>query len=309
MEFASGSGVRVAAVAETVFGTTPATPSFKTLRTTSGGLRTQKTTGTSNERQADRNVRDEFQLGQDVNGSYDFELTYGSLDDILAAALMGTWATNTLKNGITPSPFTFEETYELGATDVFRRFSGCMVNTLSLAIGARAAVTGSFALLGRMEALAEAIVAGATYAAPSTTPVSTASANVASLAVAAIDPAPKVRSLSLQLSNNLRTRPVVGSLYSEEFGAGRFDVSGTLEAYFESKALYEQVLAHGSGALSLIVGNAANSKYRFTLPKIIFGDGNVTAGGNDDDIMVSLPFRAVYDTTEACTLTIERAVA
>ena len=57
------------------------------------------------------------------------------------------------------------------------------------------------------------------------------------------------------------------------------------------------------------MGNAANSKYRLTLPKIIFGDGNVTAGGNDDDIMVSLPFRGVYDTTEACTLKIERAVA
>lgn len=310
MAFASGSGVRVAAVAETAFGTTPATPSFKTLRTTSGGLRTQKSTDTSKERQADRNVRDEFQLGQDVNGSYDFELTYGgAFDDILASALMGAWSTNVLKNGILPTSYTFEETYELGATDVFRRFAGCMVNTLNLSVGARAAVTGSFAMMGRMEALAEAIVTGATYAVPSSTPVSTASANVASLAVAALNPAPKVRNLSLQLSNNLRTRPVIGSLYSEEFGAGRFDVTGTLEAYFENKTLYEQVLAHGGGALSLIIGNTTGNKYRLTVPKIILGDGNVTAGGNDDDVMASVPFRAVFDTTEACTLKIERAVA
>ena len=310
MPFASGSGVRVAAVAETEFGTTPATPSFKTLRATSGGLRTTKATGTSNERQPDRNVRDEFMLGQDVSGSYDLELTYGgAFDDILEAALFGSWATNVLKNGTTPKSFTFEETYELGATDTFRRFSGGMINTLSLSIGSRAAVTGSFGVMAQKEAVAEAIVTGATYAATSTTPVSTASANVASLTISAVNPAPKVRSLSLQLSNNLRARPVVGNLYSEEFGAGRFDVTATLDAYFESKALYESVLSHGSAALSFTIGNTTSNKYQFTLPKVIFGDGNVTAGGNDDDIMVSLPLRAVYDSTEACTLKITRAVA
>ena len=310
MAFASGSGVRVAAVAETAFGTTPATPSFKTLRATSGGLRTTKPTGMSNERQPDRNVRDEFMLGQDVTGSYDYELTYGgAFDDILEAALFSTWATNVLKNGITPKSFTFEETYELGTTDTFRRFSGCMINTLSLSVGSRAAVTGSFGVMGQKEVTAEAIVTGATYAAASTTAVSTASANVAALSVAGISPAPVVRSLSLQLSNNLRARPAVASLYSAEFGSGRFDVTGTLDAYFENKDLYDEVLAHGDAAISFTIGNAASSKYKFDIPKAIFGDGNVTAGGNDDDIMVSIPFRGVYSSSDACSLKITRAVA
>jgi hypothetical protein len=250
MPFASGSGVRVAAIAESVFGTTPTTPAFQTLRTTSGGLRTQKSTGTSNERQADRNVRDEFELGQDVNGSYDFELTYGTFDTILEAALFGTWTDDVLVNGVTPKSLTIEETYELGATDSFRRFTGCMINTMSLAIGSRAAVTGSFSVMGKQETLATAIVTGATYADPSETPVSTASANVASLVVGDLSPQPVVRSLQLQISNNLRTRPAVGTKFSAEFGAGRFDVTGTIEAYFQSNALYAEVLAHGLADLS-----------------------------------------------------------
>lgn len=309
MAFASGSGVRVAAVAETTFGTTPATPVFQTLRVTNGGLRTQKATGTSNERQPDRNVRDEFELGQDVVGSYDFELTYGSFDDFFAAVLCSDWDDDELKNGLVPKFFTFEETYELGATDTFRRFSGCRVNTLSLNIGARAAITGSMAVMGRQEAVSEAIVAGATYEAPLTTPVATASANVASLLVSGVVTPPKVRSLTMEVTNGVRVRPVVGSKFSEEFGEGRFGLTGTLEVYFESKAIYERVLSHGNGSISFVVGNAANEKYRITIPNIKFGDGNITAGGNDDDVMASIPYRGLLDATEGCTLKIERAVA
>lgn len=308
MSFASGSGVRVAVVAETTFGTTPATPAFETLRTTNGGLRTQKATGTSNERQADRNVRDEFELGQDVNGSYDFELTYGSFDTLLASLMCSAWSSDVLKNGIAVKPLTIEETYELGTTDTFRRFTGCMVNTMSLSIGARAAVTGSFGIMGRAEALAEAIISGATYADATETPVSTASANVAALTIGSISPAPVVRSIKLDITNNLRTRPSVGTKFSAEFGMGRFDVSGTLECYFQNKALYQACLDHGLADLSCVVGNATGEKYQFDISKLRLGDGNVTAGGNDDDIMVSIPFRGLLG-ADGCTLKITRAVA
>lgn len=309
MPIASGSTRRIAYVAETVFGTTPATPSFKTFRATGGGPRTNKTTGMSDEIQADRNVRDEYQLGQDVTGAYAFELTYGNLDDLLEGALFNTWATNVLKNGATPKSFTFEEAIDLGAgAKSFSRFDGCMISTLSLAITARAAITGSLGLMGQNELIDTAIVTGATYAAPGTTPVSTSSANVAALTVGGVTPAPKVRSLSIEINNNLRTRPLVGSLYTDSFGYGRCEVSGTLECYFETNDLYAAVLAHGGGALSFTVGNTSGQKYTIALPKIIFGNGERRPGGNNDDVMVSIPFRAVYDATAAASIVITRAV-
>ncbi len=305
--FASGSGTRVAYVPEVTFGVTPATPAFKVLRVTGAGLRTTKATGTSNEIRADRNVTDEFMLGQDVAGAYNFEMSYATFDELLEGLLQGAWATNVLKNGTTPKSFTFEETLELGATDSFSRFSGVMVNSMSLAIASRAAVTGTLNLMGIKEVVDDAIVVDATYAAPNTKPISTSSANVANLSVAASNP--KVRTLNLEITNNLRTRPVVNSLYSEEFGSGRFEVTGTLEAYFENSTLYESVLSHGGGALAFTIGNAANEKYTISVPKIIFGNGEKRVGGNDDDVIVSLPFRGVYDVTEACTMKITRAVA
>ncbi len=309
MAFADSSEVRVAYVPEAAYGVTPATPSFKQLRLTGGGLSTNKTTGVSNERRPDRNVSGVFETGQDVTGDLPFELTYGSFDDIFAAALFGDWSANKLKNGKVRKSFTFEETIELGVTDAYSRFTGVMVNSLSLSINARAEVTGTFSLMGQKEALDNAPVTGATYADPATTPILTASANIANFQVTGLDAGAKVRSISLQIANNLRTRPVVGSKFSEEFGAGRCEVSGTVELYFSSNALYQKVLDHGSGSLSFEIGIASGEKYRFTLPKLIFGNGPPQKGGNDADVMISLQVQAVFDPTTGCSIMLERAIA
>lgn len=307
MAFASGSEVRVAYVAETSFGVTPATPSFKNARVTSGGLRTNKKTGTSDERRADRNVSDVFLLSLGAGGSYAAELTYASFDDWIEALLCGTWTSNVLKNGTVRRSFTVEETYELGATDSFSRFTGAVLDSGSLGLKAGGKAELDFSFLAKVETQAAAIVTGATYAAANTKPVMTAPRSVAALTVAG--DTIKVMSLSIEMKNNLRERPEVGSLYSNEFGVGRFEVTGTIEAYFESSDLYQSVLDHDSGALAFTIGDTTAEKYSVLLPKIIFGDGNKTAGGNDDDVMVSIPFQGVFDTTEAASIKITRAVA
>lgn len=309
MAFASSSEARIAYVAEATFGTTPATPTFKILRVTGGGLRSNKATVTSSELRADGNVADEMMVGVDVSGTYPVEVSYSTLDDMLEAALMGTWTTNVLKNGMALKSFTFEETLELGATDSFSRFPGCCVNTFELTLNSRAEILASFALMGQKEILATAIVSGATYTAANTEPVMTSGVSVASLTVGSISPAPTVRALSLSVGRNLRTRPALTSLYTAEFGKGRCDVTGTLEAYFESNALYQAVLDHGGGSISFTVGNTANKKYTVLIPNARFLDGSRAIAGNDADVMVSIPFRGIYDATEGCSIKITRAVA
>ena len=307
MAFASGSEVRVGYVAESAFGTTPADPVFKVARVTSGGLRTNKQTGVSDERRADRNVSDVFLLGLGAGGSYEAELSYASFDDWFEATLGGTWATNVLKNGVTRRSFTFEETRELGSTDSFSRFTGATFNGFSLSLAASGVAGLSFDLLAKQETLATAIVSGATYTAANTKAIMTAPRSVSALTIGG--DTLKVMSLSIEATNNLRERPEVGSLYSNEFGQGRCEVTGTVEVYFESNDTYQDVLSHASGALTFTIGDVTEEKYTFLLPKIIFGDGEITAGGNDDDVMVSIPFQAVYDATETASIKLTRAVA
>lgn len=306
MAIASTSRSRVAYIAETVFGTTPATPTFKEFRRTTGNLRTKKTTVQSDQITLNRNVRDEYMVGQDVEGSYDFEFSADTLDDILAGALRGTWATNVLVNGVTEPSFTFEETIDLSGSYAYHRFPGCRIDTMALNFASRKAIAGSINIKGQQQTLATAIISGATYTAATTTPVETA-VNVASLTVAGASA--KVRSLSLNIANNLRGRETVGGLYVDSFGMGMCDVTGTIEAYFESNTLYQSVLDHGGGAVSLTAGGTANKKYTFLLPAVKFLDGAVKLGGKNDDVMVSIPFRAIYDATTAGSIKITRAVA
>lgn len=309
MPLASGSGRRAAFVVESTWGTTPSNPVFQVMRLTNGSMRTNKTTATSDEIRADRNVIDEILLGLDSQGNYDIEFSYGSYDAILESAMFGAWSTNVLKNGITPKQFTFEETRELGVTDSFSRFTGCRVGTFSLNLASRQKVTGAFQVMGRAEALATAIVSGATYTAATTTPILSASAHVADLSIFGMTVAPKLRSLTLEVNDGLRIRPVVGDLYSLEHGEGRCEVTGTMEAYFENNTLYQKVLDHAAGALEFTIGAATGEKYTFEMPNVKVGNGEVRPAGNDEDIIVAMPFRALYNSGISATLQITRAVA
>ena len=310
MTIASASKSRVARVAEATFGTTPATPTFLEMRRISGNMRTKKTTVVSDELHLDRNVRGEYQTGQDPDGSYGFELSYGSFDDLLAAALFGAWTNNALINGTTGQSFTFEETIDTGGgTYAYSRFAGCAVSSLALTIAARAGVKGTLAIMGQAETLDSAILTGATYTAPPTTRIMTADQVVGSLTVPGLPSAPKVKQLSLTVGNNLRVRPWIGSLYSLEFGVGEIDVTGTADVYFESNALYAQVLAHGTGSISSTIGSTTTQKYTIAVPVAQFLDGARTLAGKNDDVMVSIPFRGVLDAVSGGSISIARGVA
>lgn len=309
MPAADYSTGRTAYVVEAAYGVTPATPAFKTWRTTQiGSLRTNKQTTTSDEIRADRNVPDLIQTAQSVSGSYPVEMSYGAHDDWLEGALFGTWATNVLKNGTTVKSFTVEETVQLASGSSFSRFPGITVDQFDLSLAAGQKVTGSFGLKGQKEILDTAIVTGATYTAAATEPIMNATANVASLVVPNATTT-KIKSLSFSVKNNLRDRQYIGSLYGDQPGAGRCEVTGQIEAYFTEQSLYAAVLSHGGGALSFMLGSTANKKYTFSLPKIIFGDGEKVAGGSSDDIIARIPFQAVLDSVSGCSIQITRAVA
>jgi hypothetical protein len=308
--FANGIDRRVACVPEAAFGDTPATPAFKVLRVSpGGGLQTEKLTAVAEEEQPDRNVREEVELGQDVAGQYGFELTYGSWDDVFAAGMFADWVGNVLKNGRAEKCLTFEETLTVGEAEHYSRFPGGQVASWGLNVVARKPVAGTVSIMAEREILDAAPIAGATYAAPNTKPISTASANVSNLVLGGGLPTPKIRSVSFTVQNNLRTREVVGSKYSDEFGYGAADITGTIEAYFDGNAFYQKALDHATGTLGFKIGNAANEKYQFDFLNIQTGNAKRAPGAKGSDVMVRLPWRAKFDPGTGCSMRITRAVA
>lgn len=308
MSIGNAAQTRLAYISEVTWGTTPATPTFKTARVTGESLNFDNETLTSDEIRADRNVSDLIRVGTQASGGFDFELTYGTFDDFLASLFYGAWATNVLKNGVVQSSLSMEKTFELGATDGFFRYTGMIANSMSLKMEARQLVTGSFDLMGSGGTVATAIIAGATYTAATSTPPLSASVDFGTLTLGGVT-APKVMGIDLSITNNLRAQPVVGSVGLAGIGSGRFEVSGTIRVYLEDTTAYALFLAGTASSLTFTLGTVTLNKYTITIPVIKFDTAKVVAGGNDQDVMAELTFKGLYDSGSSATVTVTRAVA
>lgn len=116
MSIASGSRVRLSYVPEITMGTTPGSPSMKTLRATSRSIMPNINTLESAEVRSDRQKADVRHGFAQVAGTPGFELSTSSYDDFLEAALSGTWA-------VIPDATTIA----VATTTTFTRASGSFV--------------------------------------------------------------------------------------------------------------------------------------------------------------------------------------
>lgn len=297
-------------IAESAYGTTPATPSMARLRHTGTTLGITKTTHLSEELRPDRQIVD-FRHGQkQVGGDVNFELSYGSFDSWLEAVLCGTWNTNVLKAGTTRRSFSilrhFSDIAD-GAGKPYHMATGCELNTLALSIPTDGIVTGGFGIVGKDIIPATAAPAGGTLGTPNTNQVMDSFSGEileggAALAIAT--------ELSLNLENGITPRFAIGS--DEVTGLasiGRSNLTGQLAAFFESAALLEKFLDPSvQSSLEFTLEDEAGNSYEFLLPKIKYTGGQPDTSGQAE-ITIALPFQALFDETEGTNLKVTRVPA
>lgn len=296
-----GSRRQLIYVAETVQGTTPSTPACKPLRNTGGGggIKVARQSLQSGEYRQDRAIPD-IRLGNKTPSlDVPFEFSYGSFDDLLEAALFGTWATNVLKQGVDKKFFTFEE----GFTDIaqYQLLAGAMVNEFSLDIKPNAMITGSFSLLGLVaSAFTGASIDATPDAASTTTPFDSYTGSIkeggASIAIAT--------SLSLKLANNLEQFFALFNKDPSKIGVGRANLSGSLSCYFESAAMANKFLAETESSLEFTLTDLAGNSYDILIPRIKYTGADRELAENN--IGINLPFQALYSSGEATALKITR---
>jgi len=310
---ASASESRVAHIIETAWGTTPATPAFNTMRLTSENLKPAKTTKRSDEINSNRNVMDELQVGRNTNGQLSFELSYGLLDSFIESLLFSSWSSNTIKVGAgAGQSFTIERKINTGTPD-YQRFTGAVVDELSLNITADDIIKGNMNFMGKFGGRSTTAITGATYAAVSSEPVMAAVTEFGTLSATGMgSPAPRLTELSISVKNSLRGQRQLGVLDNIGIAPGRCEITGSLTAYFDSGNLLDAYLNHSDVALDFILGSTTLKKYHFWLPTIkLTGDPGIETAGNDQDVMAKMNFTAIYDrlTSKATSLQIDRAVA
>lgn len=298
--FASGARRDLSYVAESAYGTTPGAPGLQLLRTTGDTLDETRQANVSEEIRADRAIADVRHGQRSVAGDINFELSYGTFDDLLEATVGGTWTADVLKVGITKRSFTFERPFrDIGVYQVFR---GCALNTFSLSLTPGGNITGTFNVLGRDSVVNDAELA--TPAAPTTvSPFDSFSGSLTEGGVSA-----PVSGLTLQLANGLEQQFLLFDKGASGFTLGRSNVTGTVTAYFTDKTLLEKFLNESESALLVTLSDPSGNQYQISLPRIKYTGATIPVEG-EGSLQINLPFQALHDGTEQSAIVITRTPA
>jgi hypothetical protein len=301
MTIATGSRHDLSYIVEVTYGTTPAsTPELTPIRHTGTTLGLSKDALESEELRQDRQVAHFRHGNKSVGGDINFEMSYGTFDDLIEATLGGSWATNILLAGTTRRSFTIERYHaDIGK---YLRSTGCNFNSMNLSIAPNSMVTGSFGIVGKDMAVAGTALTGVTYAAESTAePFDSFTGSIteggSSIAT--------VTALELTIDNGIEALYVVGDDTTLNPSTGKSMVTGTVTAYFEDSSLIDKFIAETASAIVFVLTDLSGSYYTVTLPNIKYNSGNPEVSG-PGAVTVSLEFIALYDSSTTSQIKIVR---
>lgn len=307
MPFSQGSRAGLSYVAETVFGTIPNTPSLVQLPYTSHTLNLSKERVTGNDIQPDRMPRVDRHGNRSASGDIVVDLRKGDYDPFLESALMNTFSTNVLKVGSTIKSFTIED----AATDIsqFRYFTGMVASSMSISIKPNQMVTTTFSMIGKDMTTGSVSLDPVKTAASNNQPFDSYSGTVKiSDAGGLLASSTVVTGFDFSINNAMAPTYVVGSSSTPQLEYGMATVEGTITAYFEDENLIKRFLSETQTALEVAVDDpTGSSDYTFLFPRVKINGADVPVEGPTSRI-ITLPFVALYDTTEATNIKITRSV-
>jgi hypothetical protein len=210
-------------------------------------------------------------------------------------------------SAITPQSFTVETAFN----DVGRFITQNGMRPGSFSINAQAGqiVTGTISLMGRQTLPRNAALIGTapfTQLIATSTEVMNATSNVGSLVKNGVTLATALQSIELQIDGGLRNQNSVGSKFPRGVGLGRLNVTGTIQAYFETLELYNHFINHETISLGFNFQDVEGNYYFWTIPALKVNSDPVAPGGIDQDVMEQIEFVAFRDPNTASMIQIDR---
>lgn len=294
-------------------GTNSSTTTWKQLRYTGESLNFNIENTSSAEIRPDRVQADLVQTSASGGGDVNVELSYGSFDDFLEAALCGAWTTNELKNGATRRFFTVRKHFQDMTPQQYHLYRGTAVEGFNFTMELGAIVNGAFNLVSfGIDPLTGIMTAGydgeSTTAAPATVPLN-AVTNFQDFMIDGVPYSGCISRLSLTLANNIRTIQCLGSLTAKDMRLGRIEITGEAEFYFNDASVYDKFVKGTELDLNFALEDAIGNRLTFDLPRVKFETGEVVAGGQNTDVMVSTSYRALYSPGDAYVMKLTRSAA
>jgi hypothetical protein len=176
---------------------------------------------------------------------------------------------------------------------------------MSFDVELNAPVKAKLTLIGLGEdPVATAIVSGATYVAVPTTLLPLIHINAENVFEEGGVATAIMTKFSMNLNNGSDVNYRLGSDTAISITPSRATITGTATYYFENADQYNKFVNETSSSLKVKLSDG-NSAYEFLYPKVVYSSATQTIQ-NENTLLVTMNYTAVYDGTEATSLKITR---
>lgn len=209
---------------------------------------------------------------------------------------------------ITPQSFSMETAYN----DITQYITqnGLRVGTFNLNVNSGAICTGSMSFNGKETDGGSSPVLGDsnTYTLLETTitEVMNATDNVGSIKKNGLVLTTAIQQIQLKGNASLRNQMAVSSKFPRGIGTGRFQLTGSINAYFEDLSFWLEFINHNTVSLDFTFNDLDANSYVFTVPAIKLLTDPIGPGGIDQDVIEQLNFNAFRDANTECMLQVDR---
>tara|TARA_R110002126_G_scaffold150139_3_gene296238 strand:+ start:6898 stop:8058 length:1161 start_codon:yes stop_codon:yes gene_type:complete len=210
----------------------------------------------------------------------------------------------TVDNGITRRSATFERYFADQGTYVY--MTGLNASSLSLSIAPDSVVSGSVSFIGKdLEPATASAKSGATYPTATTTePYDSFTGSIRDNgALTAV-----IQSIDFNCDNSMDRRFVIFDDTSLLPGIRKFNLSGTVSAFFDDITLYNKFINETASSLQFELTDTDGNSYWVYMPNIKYMSGNPDVS-DDGSVTISMAFAGVKDTATSKTLIIQRIPA
>ncbi|MGO2705635.1 MAG: phage tail tube protein [Pseudomonas helleri] len=299
-KLANGSAVQYYYVEE-VAGAVPATPAWKPIRFVSAGLTPNINQIDTAEMNQSRQRPPSRGGTYSVAGDIAVELSFASFDDLIQAAMQGTWTANVLKIGKVERSFAILERHTDIGIDYC--YHGCRVSKMAISSPLNAKVGVTFSMMGT-KADKYTIPVGSTYIAATATDIMITT-NLA-LTEGGVSVA-YATEWSVSLDNGMEALFALGSREAFDISNGVAKVTGSMSAYLVDPVLWDKVLNETATSHTIQFTEGADS-YTLELPKVRYTQGQKQTSG-PGAIIPQYTVSAGYDDVLATTMMITRTGA
>ena len=195
-------------------------------------------------------------------------------------------------NGVVKRSFLFEKRYnDIGQYQIIR---GMRANSLTLEVRASQIITGNIDFMGARGLYQSTSIAGVSTAAPGN-PAFDASSNVYEIVEGGGALTSPLQSFTITINANAGVQAAIANKYPVGIRFGTLEMTGTVVAYFQDLIMLNKFVNHTPTSMVFKLRDLNGRGVVFTFFRIFFAEGQTPVPGQNQDVFLTMPFRASYD--------------